>query len=64
LLNARNIDEIIIGDVKQFSSLNLPRHRLPLNACLHLPAAITAYQTNLLKPKLKLAPTYPLAIPA
>ena len=64
LLNARNMAETIIGSIKQFSSLNLPKHRLPLNAFLHLLAAITAYQINPIKPKLKLAPTYPHAIPA
>jgi len=64
LLNARNMAETIIGSIKEFSSLNLPKHRLPLNAFLHLLAAITAYQINPIKPKLKLAPTYPLAIPA
>jgi hypothetical protein len=64
LLNARNIVETIIGSIKQFSSLNLPKLRLPINAFLHMSAAMTAYQINLIKPKLKLAPTYPLAIPA
>ena len=64
LLNARNMAETIIGRIKQFSSLNLPKHRLPLNAFLHLLAAITAYQINPIKPKFKLPPTYPLAIPA
>src|SRR5215469_3695671 len=62
LLNARNMAETIIGSIKEFSSLNLPKHRLPLNAFLHLLAAITAYQINPIKPKL--VPTYPLAIPA
>jgi len=62
LLNARNMAETIIGRIKQFSSLNLSKHRLPLNAFLHLAAAITAYQINPIKPKFK--PTYPLAIPA
>src|SRR6516162_8924774 len=62
LLNARNMVETIIGSIKQFSSLNLSKHRLPLNAFLHLAAAITAYQINPIKPKFK--PTYPLAIPA
>ena len=64
LLNARNMAETIIGSIKQFSSLNLPMHRQPLNAFLHLLAAITAYQINPIKHKFKLAPTYPLAIPA
>jgi Transposase DDE domain len=64
LLNARNMAETIIGSIKEFSSLNLPKHRLPLNAFLHLLAAITAYQLNPIKPKLKLPSTYLLAIPA
>jgi Transposase DDE domain len=64
LLNARNMAETIIGSIKEFSSLNLPKHRLPLKAFLHLLAAITAYQLNPIKPKLKLPSTYLLAIPA
>lgn len=66
LLNARNMAETIIGSIKQFSSLNLPRHRLPLNAFLHLLAAITAYQINPIKPRFKLPSTspHPLAISA
>lgn len=64
LLNARNMAETIIGSIKQFSSLNLPKHRLPSNAFLHILAAIAAYQINLVKPKLKLPSTYPLAIAA
>jgi Transposase DDE domain len=64
LLNARNMAETIIGSIKQFSSLNLPKHRLPLNAVLHLVAAITAYQINPIKPKFKLPSTYPLTISA
>ena len=63
LLNARNMAETIIGRIKEFSSLNLPKHRLPLNAFLHLLAAITAYQIDPIKPKSKLPSTYPLAIP-
>ena len=63
LLNAHNIAETIIGSIKEFSSLNLSKHRLPLNAFLHLVAAITAYQINSpIKPKLP--STYPPAIPA
>jgi hypothetical protein len=58
LLNARNMAETLIGSIKQFSSLNLPMHRLPLNAFLHLLAAITAYQINPIKPKLKLVSTH------
>jgi len=64
LLNARNMAETIIGRIKEFSSLNLPKHRLPLNAFLHILAAITAYQINPIKPKFKLPSTFPLAIPA
>ena len=50
LLNARNRAETIIGHLKAFSSLNLPKHRAPLNAFLHLLAALTAYQLNPIKP--------------
>jgi hypothetical protein len=64
LLNAGNMAETITGNIKQFSSLNLPKHRLPLNAFLHILAAITAYQINPIKPKFKLPSTHPLAIPA
>jgi len=64
LLNARNMAETIIGSIKQFSSLNLPTHRLPLNAFLHILAAITAYQINPIQPKFRLPSTHPLAIPA
>ena len=49
LLNRRNLAETIIGHIKAFSSLNLPKHRAPLNAFLHLLAALTAYQLNPLK---------------
>lgn len=51
LLNARNMAETIIGHIKEFSSLNLPRHRSITNAMIHLFAALTAYQINPLKPK-------------
>ena len=64
LINVRNMAETIIGSIKEFSSLNLPKHRLPPNAFLHLLATITAYQLNPIKPKFKLPSTYPLAIPA
>jgi Transposase DDE domain len=36
LLNAGNMAETIIGHLKAFSSFNLPRHRSPINACIHL----------------------------
>jgi len=49
LLNARNMAETIIGHIKEFSSLNLPKHRSITNAMLHLLAALTAYQLNPLK---------------
>jgi len=64
LLNAHNKAETIVGSIKEFSSLNLPKHRLPINAFLHILAAITAYQINPIKPKFKLPSTYPVAIPA
>src|SRR5690349_7161526 len=50
LLNARNMAETIIGQIKAFSSLNLPKHRAPINAFLHLLAALTAYQLKPVKP--------------
>lgn len=51
LLNARNMAETIIGHIKEFSSLNLPKHRSVTNAFLHILAAITAYQLNPIKPR-------------
>lgn len=51
LLNARNMAETIIGHIKEFSSLNLPRHRSVTNAFVHICAAIAAYQINPIKPK-------------
>jgi hypothetical protein len=42
LLNARNMAETIIGQIKEFSSLNLSRHRSVINAFVHIIAAITA----------------------
>lgn len=55
LLNARNMAETIIGHIKEFSALNLPRHRSPINAFIHVMAALTAYQLNPIKPKIRLA---------
>jgi hypothetical protein len=40
LLNARNMADI--GHIKEFSSLNLSRHRSAINAFVHIIAAITA----------------------
>ncbi|HKI35287.1 MAG TPA: IS982 family transposase [Gemmataceae bacterium] len=51
LLNGRNIAETIIGNIKEFSSLNLPRHRSVTNAFVHLIAALTNYQMKPLTPK-------------
>jgi len=62
LLNARNMAETIIGHIKAFSSLNLPKHRAPINAFLHLLAALIAYQLNPLKPAAPFSPL--LALPA
>jgi DDE family transposase len=62
LLNARNMAETIIGHIKAFSSLNFPRHRAPINAFLHLLAALTAYQLNPIKPDASLFPL--LSLPA
>src|SRR5918995_1149149 len=58
LLNARNMAETIIGHIKEFSSLNLSKHRSAINAFVHIIAAITAYQINPFKPKLNLQPCY------
>lgn len=62
LLNARSMAETIIGHIKAFSSLNLPKHRAPLNAFLHLLAALTAYQLNPIKPDASFLPL--LSLPA
>jgi len=56
LLNARNMAD----HIKEFSSLNLSKHRSVINASIHIIAAITAYQINPFKPKLKLQPRYQL----
>jgi hypothetical protein len=58
LLNARNMADI--GHIKEFSSLNLAKHRSVINAFVHIIAAITAYQINPIKPKLNLQPRYQL----
>jgi Transposase DDE domain len=50
LLKARNMAETIIGHIKAFSSLNLPKHRSPVNAFIHLIVALTAYQLNPIQP--------------
>jgi hypothetical protein len=47
-----------IGHIKEFSSLNLSKHRSVINASIHIIAAITAYQINPFKPKLNLQPRY------
>jgi hypothetical protein len=52
--------ETIIGHIKEFSSLNLSKHRSVTNAFIHIIAAITAYQINPFKPKLNLQPRYRL----
>src|ERR687897_3489950 len=49
LLNARNMADI--GHIKEFSSLNLSKHRSVTNAFIHINAAITTYQINPFKPK-------------
>lgn len=51
LLNARNMAETIIGKIKEFSSLNLPKHRSVINAFVHICAAVVSYQLNPLKPR-------------
>jgi DDE family transposase len=62
LLNRRNMAETIIGKIKGFSSLNLPKHRLPINGFLHILAAITAYQLNPIKSKVAFYALHPPAI--
>ncbi len=51
LLNCRNMVETIIGHIKEFSSLNVPKHRSVTNAFVHICAAIISYQLNPIKPK-------------
>ena len=51
LLNGRNIVETIIGYIKEFSSLRLPKHRSVFNAFTHIIATLVAYQINPLPPK-------------
>ena len=51
LLNGRNIVETIIGQIKEFSALRLPKPRSVFNAFTHITAAIVAYQINPLPPK-------------
>src|SRR3954447_6282296 len=60
LLNARNMAETIIGHIKEFSSLNLSKHRSVINAFVHIIATITAYQINPIMPKLNLQTRYQL----
>jgi len=50
LLNGRNMAETMIGSIKGFSSLHLPKHRLPSNAFLPIMAAVVAYQLDPIKP--------------
>ena len=52
LLNGRSIVETIIGHIKEFSSLRLPKHRSVGNAFTHIIATVDAYQINPLAPKL------------
>src|SRR5919112_6309381 len=60
LLKARNMAETIIGHIKEFSSLNLSKHRSVINAFVHIIAAITAYQINPFRPKRNLQPRFHL----
>jgi hypothetical protein len=50
-LNGRNIVETIIGHIKEFSSLRLPKQRSVFKAFTHITAALVAYQINPLPPK-------------
>jgi hypothetical protein len=56
LLNARNMAD----KIKEFSSLNLSKHRSVINAFVHIIAAITVYQINPIKPKRNLQTRYQL----
>ena len=51
LLSGRNIVETIIGHIKEFSSLRLPKNRSVCNAFTHIIATVVAYQINPLAPK-------------
>jgi hypothetical protein len=52
LLKARNMAETIIGHIKEFSSLNLSKHRSVINAFVHIIAAITALYVGFCGPAL------------
>ena len=52
LLKGRNVAETIIGHIKEFSSLRLPKHRSVVTALTHIVAAIIAYQIDPLSPQL------------
>ena len=43
LLNARNMAETIIGHIKEFSSLNLSKHRSVINAFVHIIALYVGF---------------------
>jgi hypothetical protein len=62
LLNGRNVAETIIGHIKEFSSLRLPKHRSVLNALTHIVAAIIACQIDPLSPQ-PLYASVPWSIP-
>jgi hypothetical protein len=51
LLDGRRVVETIIGHIKEFSSLRLPKHRSVFNAFTHLIAALVAHQLDPLPPK-------------
>ena len=59
LLDGRSIAETIIGHIKEFSCLRIPKHRSQPNAFTHLIAAILAYQIDPLSPKRLLALNIP-----
>ena len=46
LLNKRNMAETIIGQIKEKSSLNVPKHRCITNALLHIVVAVVVYQLD------------------
>ncbi len=51
LLNARNMVETIIGNIKEFSGLNIPKHRSITNAFINICASVISHQLNPIKPK-------------
>ncbi|CAK0771637.1 hypothetical protein CCP3SC5AM1_730017 [Gammaproteobacteria bacterium] len=49
-LNGRNMVETIIGHIKEYSSLRLPKHRSIFNAMTHLIAALMCWRSRITIP--------------